>query len=347
MTTNNMLPPQEGLRVVRVADGQEGQVKTIIRMPSMPFGTFSNERWILIFWDNGVADQICVEDWGKEIIAKEDFQPEIKIPKEINIQALDKVVLTPEARQSILSVLKQQKNFSKIFDKWGLSETLTYGRGMTLLFWGPPGCGKTWAAHCIAEALGQDLKVMENSQIQSCLAGDTEKNLAAAFAEAKKKHQVLLLDECDSLLFSRNSVGMILGREINTLLTEIEKFEGVCILTTNRIRELDKALERRISLVCKFPRPDKDMRLRIWQELIPKKFPMGSDVDLGYLAETEVTGGIIKNILLNAARLAAADDAKEVLRKYFDAAIVTAESSKVAFEKKGREHPVVDYQRNI
>ena len=129
---------------------------------------------------------------------------------------------------------------------------------------------------------------------------------ASAFIKATKDKAVLILDECDSLVYNRNSVGAILASEINSLLTEIERFEGVCILTTNRSQRLDRALERRVCLKLEFPKPDIDSRKSIWRNLIPKKAPLHKDVNFEGLAEYELTGGQIKNAILAGARTAAA-----------------------------------------
>src|SRR6185295_9439198 len=132
--------------------------------------------------------------------------------------------------------------------------------------------------------------------------GGANRNIENAFATAKKGKEVLFFDECDSLITVRDEVGMIIGSEINTLLTQIEKFEGVCILATNRIGTLDSALERRISLIVEFPEPTYEARLLIWQKFLVKKLPLHEDVKVEKLAEEKLTGGQIKNVLLHAAR---------------------------------------------
>ena len=93
-------------------------------------------------------------------------------------------------------------------------------------------------------------------------------------------------------------------RNVNVLLQELERFPGICILATNRKVSLDKALQRRITVKVEFDRPGRDDRRRIWEKLLPRKLPLARDVDLGRLCETDLTGGEIKNVVLNAARLA-------------------------------------------
>jgi SpoVK/Ycf46/Vps4 family AAA+-type ATPase len=237
-------------------------------------------------------------------------------PKKVDYEKLDKAVLDDKIRHEIVSVLKQHENKHKIFTEWGLEDTIEYGKGMTFLFHGPPGTGKTWTAQCIAKAIGQELMTISSAEIQSQEPGGAERNIQNAFAAAKKG-KVLFLDECDSLITARSMVGMILGAEINTLLTEIEKFEGILILATNRIDTLDEALERRIGLIVEFKNPNFEQRQKIWEKLLPKKLPLGKCVDLEKLASFNLTGGQIKNVLLQAARTAVADDEKQVKLTHF------------------------------
>lgn len=135
------------------------------------------------------------------------------------------------------------------------------------------------------------------------------------------KPQVLLFDECDSLLMDRNAVGVILGAQINCLLSELERFEGVVIFTTNRIGKLDPALERRIAAKIEFEFPDKSQRRQIWRRMIPMKAPIATDVILEELADFPLVGGNIKNAVLNAARDAAYRGLKEITKECFVLAI--------------------------
>lgn len=198
---------------------------------------------------------------------------------------------------------------------------------MGLMFHGGPGTGKTWAAHCIARALGCELLVIGAAEIQTSEPGGANRNIQQAFKAAKDGNKVLMFDECDSLITIRSDVGMVLASEINTLLTEIEKFEGVLILATNRIETMDPALERRISLICEFPEPTFTMRQKIWEKILPIKLPLSGDVNAEKLAEWKLTGGQIKNVLLNAARLAAAAALKEVALSHFAAAVTSLQAS--------------------
>ena len=241
--------------------------------------------------------------------------------RKLDLKQLDKLVINSESKNLIISVVKQHTYHVKLFDEWGLGEKVEYGRGMTFMFYGPPGTGKTWAARCIAQALGQELLIVGAAEIQTSEPGGANRNIQMAFQNATDEGKVLFLDECDSLITVRNDVGMVLSSEINTLLTEIEKFEGVLILATNRVETLDEALERRISLIIEFDEPSFQEREAIWTYMLPKKMP--TKVTPTDLASFKLTGGQIKNALLQAARLALADEVAqpEVKIEHFERAI--------------------------
>lgn len=135
------------------------------------------------------------------------------------------------------------------------------------------------------------------------------------------KPQVLLFDECDSLLVDRNDVGMILAAHVNALLTQLERFEGVVVLTTNRLGKLDAALERRITAKIEFEFPTKEQRTAIWRRMIPKKAPIADDVNFEELGEFPLVGGNIKNCVLNAARSAAYAGLTQINKASFTQAI--------------------------
>lgn len=235
-------------------------------------------------------------------------------------KALDNVVMPEEKKIAIKSVLSQKEKEKMLFEKWGLGETIKYGKGMTMLFWGPPGTGKTWSAECIAKYLGKKLKTLDSGTIFSSEPGQAERTIKSVFEQAKKDNSILFLDEADSLIGSRTSLGMILGSIVNTLLTEIERFDGVLILSTNRIDTLDEALERRISLILEFKEPTVDERAQIWEKLLPKSFPMDG-ISIDELSAEKLTGGQIKNAILSAARLAAHSGDSKVRKEHFQSAI--------------------------
>jgi SpoVK/Ycf46/Vps4 family AAA+-type ATPase len=176
---------------------------------------------------------------------------------------------------------------------------------VTALFAGPPGVGKTLAAEAIAAELGRPILTVTYAQIQNKWVGETEKNIVRVFREAAETAAVLFWDEADAMFYDRDSADRNWEvRDVNVLLQELERFEGVCILATNRKASLDRALERRISLKIEFERPDAELRRKIWRRLIPARLPIAEDVDFDAFAQRDLTGGEIKNIVLNASRLA-------------------------------------------
>jgi len=293
----------------------EGDVGVIVREDSG--GDYKVDFPVQSFWTATPQDL--------ELVSSDKPKPK---NVKIDFKALDKLVIEPAAKEEIVSVLKQHDHAKKIFEDWGLGEVIEYGKGMTFLFYGPPGTGKTWGATLIAKALGVETITIGAAEIQTSEPGGANRNIQNAFTAARESGNVLFIDECDSLITTRDSVGMVLGGEINTLLTEIEKFEGVCILATNRIDTLDQALERRISLIIEFPEPTFEMRQEIWRKLIPSKMPLEKEVEFEKLAEHKLTGGQIKNCVLQAALLALASDSKKVALTHFEAAIQRVQKSK-------------------
>lgn len=270
---------------------------------------------IEVAWDNGQRNRYDYSEGARLELLENAKRPEKKFT--LDTTKLDALVIDPAVKIEIIALLQQHKHAKKIFDEWGLGETIEYGKGMTLMFYGPPGTGKTWGATCIAKALGKELLVLGAAEIQTSEPGGANRNIQNAFAEARKSHKVLFIDECDSLIANRANLGMILASEINTLLTEIERTEEVVILATNMIANMDPALERRLSLIIQFPMPNFEQRVAIWKKLIPKKMPLNKDVDVDLLAKKEISGGLIKNIVLQSARLAVSDEAKEVAMDHF------------------------------
>jgi len=217
---------------------------------------------------------------------------------------MEQLVFSPAVRQALELALAHARHAPRLFDEWGLAQTVSYGRSPVLLFSGPPGVGKTAAAEALASALGKSLLVADYSRIQNCFVGQTEKNIVRAFREARNQDAVLFWDEADAMFYSRDSAYRTWEvRDVNVLLQELERFEGVCILATNRSAALDPALERRIAIKVAFERPDQAQRRAIWEKLLPEKLPLAKDVNLDQLSRVDLVGGEIKNVVLNAARL--------------------------------------------
>lgn len=244
-----------------------------------------------------------------------------------------------EATQTCLKqALAQSRYATVLFHDWGLAEQITYGQGVTLMFYGPPGTGKTAGAQALAHELQKPIMVADYSRLQNCFVGQTEKNIVRIFREAAEKDAVLFWDEADAMFFDRDSASQSWEvRDTNVLLQELERFRGTCILATNRVFVLDKALERRISLKVKFDRPDRNSRREIFRRMLPGKLPLGADVDIDVLADYDLSGGEIKNVILNAARNALVRKGPEatVMLEDFRAAIKTMKRNSWA-QKSGR-----------
>ena len=179
------------------------------------------------------------------------------------------------------------------------------------MFSGEPGTGKTLCAEIMATQLGLQLYQISIPQVMSKFIGETEKNIAQIFQSAKANHAMLLFDEADSLFSNRvkveSSVDKFSNMETNQLLQEIERFEGVIILTTNLDKQIDKAFQRRIQFKVAFPFPEAEYRAAIWELLFPKQCPLDHDhMDWDILGKSfELSGGHIKNAVLRAAYRAA------------------------------------------
>ncbi|MBS3763392.1 MAG: ATP-binding protein [Planctomycetes bacterium] len=231
----------------------------------------------------------------------------------------EQLVLSEEVSSALEMALAQAKSAKVLMKKWGLSDVIAYGRSVTLLFSGPPGTGKTASAEALAAELGRPIMVSDYSRIQNCFVGQTEKNIVKTFRQAQVHGAVLFWDEADAMFYSRDSGYRSWEvRDVNVLLQELEKFEGVCVLATNRKISLDSALERRIGLKVEFERPDREMRREIWARLVPPGMPLADDVDLDRLSEPDLSGGEIKNAVLNAGRraLTRGEDARVKMRDF-------------------------------
>jgi AAA+ superfamily predicted ATPase len=198
----------------------------------------------------------------------------------------------------------------RVFDEWGFSKRFGKGLGLSALFSGPPGTGKTMAAGVLATELGLPLYQVELSQIVSKWVGETEKNLDVIFAEAEAASAIILFDEADSLFAKRTEVSSANDRyanlEVNHLLQRIEAFEGVVILTTNNGSAIDPAFLRRFSYQVSFPVPSARERALLWKRLMPADAPVAGEIDFDGLAQSfEFSGGHVKNAILRAAFFAA------------------------------------------
>lgn len=227
----------------------------------------------------------------------------------------DELILDKKEKNMIRSACDQVKYKHIVYDKWGMNKRVLYGRGLSMLFSGPPGTGKTMAAQVVANELGLEIYKADISKIISKYIGETEKNLNSLFSEAKKSNVILFFDETDALLGKRTEVKDSHDKNANVetsyLLQKMEEYDGITIMTTNYPENIDKAFFRRISYVIHFAFPNANIRKKIWMNVFTKKMPLSNDIDFDYLAERfEISGGNIKNIAVNSAFMAARDSQK-------------------------------------
>jgi hypothetical protein len=224
----------------------------------------------------------------------------------------EQLVLPADKCERLQELCAQVRYHYRVFDEWGFGARLSHGKGLSALFSGPPGTGKTMAAEVIARELGLELYKVDLSGVVSKYIGETEKNLAKIFREAAAANAILFFDEADALFGKRTEVSDAHDRyaniETSYLLQKMEEFEGVAILASNLRENMDPAFVRRLRFIIEFPFPDEASRLRIWQTHFPAAAPVNADLDHGFLAKQfQIAGGNIKNIILNAAFLAAAE----------------------------------------
>ncbi|MEO8844089.1 MAG: AAA family ATPase [Kofleriaceae bacterium] len=222
------------------------------------------------------------------------------------------VILPDEVLSPVFEFLNYAAHRSKVFGEWGFDRKLPYGRGLSALFAGPPGTGKTMICSLLAHELGLELYRIDLSQVVNKYIGETEKNLGRVFDEAARGQVMLLFDEADSLFAKRTEVKSSHDRyanlEVNYLLQRMESHEGVVVMTTNAETAIDPAFRRRIRFRIRFPAPDEHQRLQLWQGMMPKEAKVSPDLDLRVIAQKfPLAGGNIMNALVRAATAAQAD----------------------------------------
>lgn len=222
--------------------------------------------------------------------------------------AWDDLVLPDNQKQVLVQVAAHVRQRAKVYDAWGFGRKGSRGLGISALFAGPSGTGKTMAAEVLANELNLDLYRIDLSQIISKYIGETEKNLQRVFEAAEEGAAVLLFDEADALFGKRSEVKDSHDRyaniEVSYLLQRMESYRGLAILTTNRKSALDQAFLRRLRFVVEFPFPEAVQRAEIWKRVFPQTTPT-NELHIDRLMRLQVSGGNIFNIAMGAAFLAA------------------------------------------
>ncbi len=217
---------------------------------------------------------------------------------------LSDLVLVPATREGLEDALAEVRHKRLMYRDWGLGKVVRKSKGLSLLFAGPPGTGKTMAAEAIAAELGRPLHVVDYAQLENLWVGETEKNIEAVFDQARAAQAVLFFDEADSVFHRRGSLAAPwTNRDVNVLLNRLENHAGIVILATNLARVLDRALDRRIDIAVEFPLPGPEERREILRRLMPKAAPLAPDVDLDAVARKyPLSGGSILNVVRQAMR---------------------------------------------
>ena len=222
----------------------------------------------------------------------------------------DDLVLAPGTKAILEEIRARVTHRALIYEHWGFDNKLAMGKGLHLLFSGPPGTGKTMAADVLANEFEMSLYKIDLSSVVSKYIGETEKNLSEIFREGETSNAILFFDEADALFGKRSEVKDAHDRhaniEVGYLLQRMEEYAGIVILSTNFRRNMDDAFTRRLHFCVDFPLPDKPERLKIWEKIWPEDTPRASDLDMDFLAERlHISGGYIRNIALSAAFIAA------------------------------------------
>jgi SpoVK/Ycf46/Vps4 family AAA+-type ATPase len=220
----------------------------------------------------------------------------------------DDLVLPAEQKQTLRDIVAHARNRSLVHEDWGMAEPHGRGLGLSVLFHGPSGTGKTMAAEVIGAAMDLDVYRVDLSQLVSKFVGETEKNLRRVFDAAEGGGAILLFDECDAIFGKRGEVEHGQDRyanlEVSYLLQRMDSYRGIAILTTNLRSAIDPAFMRRLRFVVSFPFPDYAQRIGIWRQVLAERVPVDG-VDVQRLARLGVAGGSIRNIAMHAAFLAA------------------------------------------
>ncbi|HBV97838.1 MAG: hypothetical protein JL50_02645 [Peptococcaceae bacterium BICA1-7] len=261
-------------------------------------------------WNNAGDDHIKIEDLYSACYIQAQHKLEKRATRIKPKYTWEDVILPPGQKELLHNACNQMKFRHVVYGEWGFDRKLSYGKGLSMLFSGPPGTGKTMSAQVVALELYMELYKIDLSQVVSKYIGETEKNLQLIFREAELSNAILFFDETDALFGKRSEVKDSHDRYANIetafLLQKMEEYDGITIMATNFRQNIDDAFMRRISFVIEFPFPNAEYRQKIWRSMFPPEAPLASDIDFGFIAEKfEIAGGNIKNIALSAAFLAA------------------------------------------
>jgi hypothetical protein len=220
------------------------------------------------------------------------------------------LVLASDVLEQLRELTVRARQRERVLGEWQMAGAASRRRGLTALFAGASGTGKTMAAEVVAREMALDLYVVDLASVVDKYVGETEKNLDRIFVEAESVNGVLLFDEADALFGKRSEVADAHDRyanvEIAYLLQRMEMFEGIAILATNLRSNLDEAFARRLDTLIDFPEPEEADRLKLWDRCLGTAAPRADDIDLAFLARSfKLSGGNIRNIAVASAYYAA------------------------------------------
>lgn len=269
-----------------------------------------SERWgdlmgVKIELDRRMLDFIVGLDteFSELVEGSHSYYPKVK---------MDQVVLPDDSKKLILETVEGFECYKKFRKDLGFEETITYGNGILLLFYGTSGTGKTMMANALGNKLGKRILLINFTSLGGNQADEVIKFI---FREAKLTDSILFFDECEQIFLSRDKG----GNEVNLLLTEIERHDGLIIMATNRAFDLDEAMHRRVTLAIEFRQPDPVLRQKIWRAHVPSGLTLADDIDWKALAmKYELTGGFIKNAVLSALSSAVNRDKENPVIKHED-----------------------------
>ena len=266
----------------------------------------------------------------------------------------DQLVLPDEAMGILRQIVDQVRLRSRVYDDWGFRERMNRGFGVSAMFAGPSGTGKTMAAEVIANELNLHLYRIDLSSVVSKYIGETEKNLRRLFDAAEEGGAILFFDEADALFGKRSEVKDSHDRyanvEINYLLQRIEAYRGLAVLATNLREALDDAFLRRLRFLVEFPFPSQAYRQELWRKVFPDRIPTGV-IDYEQLGRFNIAGGTIHTVAINAAFMAAEQGEPVGMRQLLE--VVQMEYRKMArqiyeaeFRRDGQHKFVTDWETN-
>jgi hypothetical protein len=245
------------------------------------------------------------------------------------------LVLPPAQKDVLRDIIAHVRQRQRVYEAWGFAGQSGRGLGISALFSGPSGTGKTMAAEVVARELRLDLVHVDLSSVVSKYIGETEKNLSRIFEAAEQGGAILLFDEADALFGQRSEVKDSHDRyaniEVSYLLQRMEAYRGLAVLTTNLEGNLDAAFMRRIRFILRFPYPEPEQRAEIWRRAFPAETPTRG-LDNERLGRLDIPGGNIRNVALHAAFLAAEERSPVTMRHI-------AESARAELRKIGRTAP--------